>query len=138
MRDRDRNSGDQYLPAGNEPELKERAHGAAGKEAKRIKGVKGYSVMEKRKSKDGKPFIHLFNTKMGNYLFDVNKNQFVKISESVYDYLSNACSEAIEKEIENCIDDLKEKGFLKDNHPQKTEHPVNEYYGFLMNNNLFY
>ncbi len=92
--------------------------------------------MEKRKSKDGKPFIHLFNTKMGNYLFDVNKNQIVKISESVYDYLSNACSEAIEKEIENCIDDLKEKGFLKDNHPQKTEHPVNEYYGFLMNNNL--
>lgn len=92
--------------------------------------------MKKMKSENGKPFIHLFNTKLGNYLFDVNKNQIIKIPQNIYDYLSNDELEETEKDIENYIANMRTKGFLKDKHPRITEHPVNEYYKFLVNNNL--
>lgn len=98
--------------------------------------MKGYRDMKKVQPQNEKPFIHLFSTRIGNYLFDVNKNQIVEIPENVYHYLLSGCSETAEKDIENYISALKAEGFLKDKYPQITEHPVTEYYKFLVENNL--
>lgn len=34
------------------------------------------------------PFIHVFRTSVGNYFYDVNKNEIVKISEETFEILS--------------------------------------------------
>lgn len=35
------------------------------------------------------PFIHLFQTAFGYYLYDVNTNQIIKIKQDTYERLSN-------------------------------------------------
>ena len=35
-----------------------------------------------------KPFIHLFQTPLGNYFYDVNTNEIVKIDLKTYEYLN--------------------------------------------------
>lgn len=59
------------------------------------------------------PFIHLFQTVSGYYLYDVNRNKFLQISREVYDFLGMQkqteeqylCSPTVEMQIQ----DLKKK-----------------------------
>ena len=68
------------------------------------------------------PFIHLFKTSLGYYVYDVNTGQVLKIDKGVYDYLKNAGREADELSLEK-VNLLKKEGFLKSNRVKITEHP---------------
>ena len=49
-----------------------------------------------RKMRESGPFIHLFKTSLGYYVYDVNTGQVLKIDKGVYDYLKNAGREVDE------------------------------------------
>lgn len=76
-----------------------------------------------------KPFIHLFRTPGGHYLFDVNTNNILKISRRLYEKLSVAL-----KNIQNYADIeqdediiyLKNNGFLLSRRVSEIVQPVNE------------
>lgn len=75
-----------------------------------------------RKMRESGPFIHLFKTSLGYYVYDVNTGQVLKIDKGVYDYLKNAGSEVDELSLEK-VNLLKKEGFLKSNRVKITEHP---------------
>ena len=86
-----------------------------------------------------KPFIHLMKTPYGYYVFDVNTNSILRITQPVYEYLLrkrkreqiNANSNIIET-----IENLKSRGFLLSHKPKEMIHPVNEYLEYYLNNKL--
>ncbi len=77
----------------------------------------------------GKPFIHLFKTPGGYYLFDVNTNSILNIDSKTYhrleDILSGKCDI-------NCIEEyadiavLRKNGYLLDKKVTEVAHPVND------------
>lgn len=84
---------------------------------------------------EGKPFIKLFQSIKGYYLYDVNKNEIVSISKHTYELLDdlvrsnnvfNSHVSAIASD-EHEIRQLVEAGYLSDNHPQKIEHELTPY-----------
>lgn len=85
-----------------------------------------------------KPFIHLFQVNKRNYCYDVNKNQIIEIPKKVYQYLlTNQIADENEAgAVKSYVEELKEKGFLKCNHSQVSEHPASEYYKSFVNNDL--
>lgn len=84
------------------------------------------------------PFIHLFQVNKRNYCYDVNKNQIIEIPKKVYQYLlANQIPDGNEgDEIKSYVEKLKEKGFLKSNHSQVSEHPATECYKYFVDNDL--
>lgn len=68
-----------------------------------------------------KPFIHLFETSIGNYLYDVNTNKIISISRELYDFIEGENSELSEK-VEKEIKTLKSAGYLKEKHVLESEH----------------
>ena len=48
-----------------------------------------------------KPFVHLFFTSIGYFMYDVNKDEVLKIPENVYEALQN-----------NKVDDLKTREYI--------------------------
>lgn len=58
------------------------------------------------------PFIHLFKTSLGYYVYDVNTGQVLKIDKGVYDYLKNAGREADELSLEK-VNLLKKRGIFE-------------------------
>lgn len=85
-----------------------------------------------------KPFIHLFRVNKRSYCYDVNKNQIIEIPKKVYQYLlTDQVADSNEAgEIINYVEELKERGFLKSNHSQVSEHPATECYKYFVNNDL--
>lgn len=85
-----------------------------------------------------KPFIHLFQVDKRSYCFDVNKNQIIEIPKKVYQYLlmDQIDDENESSEIINYVEELKDKGFLKSNHSQVSEHPATEFFKSFVNNDL--
>ena len=69
------------------------------------------------------PFIHLFQTPLGYYFYDVNTNQIVKITSNIYECLQNLMPNS-----KNNAEILKlyECGLLKSNRVQKVNHPYTE------------
>ena len=65
------------------------------------------------------PFIHLFQTPLGYYFYDVNTNQIVKITSNIYECLQNLMPNS-----KNNAEILKlyECGLLKSNRVQKVNH----------------
>jgi uncharacterized protein len=82
-------------------------------------------------------FIHLFETPLNKYFYDVNTNKIIDIPENVYMYLKNKESkkEAIEV-IEKYIKDLKDQGYLKDKKVQQVKHPRTKYIEYFVNNKM--
>ncbi len=75
------------------------------------------------------PFIHLFRTSEECYLYDVNKDKVVKISENLFQALSG--ENELEGAVKQEVDALISAGFLSSNKPLKHEHPITphlEYY----------
>lgn len=86
--------------------------------------------------KDGRsPFIRLFETSFGLYLYDVNKNKILELPENVYAYLDGKVFEC-DDSIEYYLKDLERKGYLRPNQVQISEHIVTEYYDSFLQNNL--
>ena len=80
--------------------------------------------------KKQEPFIHLFSTPLGYYLYDVNTNEILKIDEDVYDYLQSGNikdTQTIKK-----LDKLKREGYLKCFRVEETEHPATELLPFYL------
>ena len=78
------------------------------------------------------PFIHLLDTPLNNYVFDVNTNQFAAVDRETYDYLNKLLKAEDDEElsvpesVERQLQKLKEKGLLSDNRPKTLEHPFTD------------
>lgn len=82
-----------------------------------------------------KPFIHLFNTPLGYYIYDVNTNNVLKIPVEVHHYLEGQ-EEYNTTETKRYIEELKKNGFLKTNRVKITKHPLGEFLPFYLENGL--
>lgn len=81
-------------------------------------------------AKDKEPFIHMFETYGGKYLYDVNRNSIVGVSEEVYAALKN-------NEMEHKgVKALLENGFLSDNRVSTIVHPEDQTLEFHINNKI--
>ena len=92
------------------------------------------------------PFIHLFQTAFGYYLYDVNTNQIIKIKQDTYERLSNQ-EKGYKTDTNEEIEILYENGYLKNNKVQKCKSSVyriiavcireqNTYFDFASNSKL--
>ena len=73
----------------------------------------------------GQPFIHIFRTPSGHYIYDVNTNTILKVSKDTYEYLEkkdygSAC------DLQE-VKDLINQGYLKSNHVEESCNPITPY-----------
>ncbi|GCF94647.1 Cys-rich peptide radical SAM maturase CcpM [Enterococcus florum] len=75
--------------------------------------------------KNNIPFVHLFNVSENHYMFDVNTDSILKITESTSKKVNDLFDKSKHGEVENSEDLLKlrENGYLKSNRVEKTLHP---------------
>lgn len=86
------------------------------------------------------PFIHLFETISGYYLYDVNRNKFIQIPKDVYRFLEhqqklceqNPASAATETYVNN----LMKRGFLKSRHVEKVKHPYTDVAKYFLKHHI--
>lgn len=91
--------------------------------------------------KDNVPFIHLFRTRRGFYVYDVNTNRYHSISKDFYLYLNKLQKgELIDKKLkENTYQERTiffNKGFLNYNYPKHIEMFENEDLDYYLSNRL--
>jgi uncharacterized protein len=96
--------------------------------------------------KKEKPFIHLFKTPAGHYIYDVNTNAIIKTSKPVYEFLQAgqkncAGDEALLKsnnddDFMNLIARMQEKGFLSSKRVQEIAHPEDDTLEYYLANKL--
>ena len=82
-----------------------------------------------------KPFIHLFQTPLGNYFYDVNTNEIVKIDLKTYEYLNGEVNNETD-EIRKKLYDLEMNGYLKKSHVEITKHPLTDILPFYATNKI--
>lgn len=70
-----------------------------------------------------KPFVHLFETSEGYYIYDVNTDCILKISRESYLFMKQMQAECVEVTEPQEVKMLKNCGFLKPDKVKKTEHP---------------
>lgn len=85
------------------------------------------------------PFIHLFKTPQSFYFYDVNRNESVKIEESVYEtllseqkFVEESCDALVLDKLKN----LKAQGYLKTNRPKVLRHPETDNLSLYLERNL--
>lgn len=84
-----------------------------------------------------KPFIHLFKTSIGNYLYDVNTDAILKISRNLYNYLDNLDEFAdIDENLKEEIELLEGNGFLKGKPNRIVKHPATDYINEYLENRV--
>ncbi|TQQ84042.1 Cys-rich peptide radical SAM maturase CcpM [Peptacetobacter hominis] len=81
------------------------------------------------------PFIHLFETSDGKYLFDVNKNTIISIPDNVYNFLKKPTTN-MDSNVEKYLHTLKNCGFLKSNRVEISEHSETKYLKYYLDNKL--
>ena len=88
---------------------------------------------------DELPFIHCIQTPLGNYVFDVNTNQFISISDSDF-YREIGLYEKgltnLQERYSNQIAALKNKGFLSSRRPINMYHSLTHTLEYQLNNNI--
>ncbi|MFI3173127.1 MAG: radical SAM protein, partial [Eubacteriales bacterium] len=82
------------------------------------------------------PFIHLFQTSNGNYIYDVNTDSILAIGKDEYEYLCTIKTGKKINDIPEHIKFLEEKGYLKEVPKRITEHPATELLEFHANNRI--
>jgi uncharacterized protein len=88
---------------------------------------------------DGIPFIHLFQTPLNYYLYDVNSDVILKINQFVYQYLktgSTTDNEHIQEIVTSTLKRLKADGFLSSKHVREMVHPANDTLEYYLNNRV--
>lgn len=82
------------------------------------------------------PYIHLFKTPGGFYIYDVNKNTVIHIDKATYELLE--ADPAIEEpDSQNAeIKQLLERGYLSGQRIEEIEHPANELLAFHLENKV--
>lgn len=84
-----------------------------------------------------KPFIHIFRGPLGCYLYDVNTDNVVEITEETFDLLHNVdCLENMQLNEE--IESLYKSGLLSDHRVEKSLHPETPYLETYYARNLNY
>ena len=90
-----------------------------------------------------KPFIHLFNTPKGYYIFDVNTNAILKIKKEAYELLKKVTfcqgfSDDLYKSYceDKTIKNLRENGFLSSKKVKEVIHPYDRVLEYYMSRNL--
>lgn len=88
-----------------------------------------------------KPFIHLFNTLGGYYIYDVNTNAILRTRKSVYDLLNKQMREDTKETNEDSEDyrlicKMKEDGFLSPSKIKEVVHSGSELLPYILNNRL--
>jgi uncharacterized protein len=81
------------------------------------------------------PFIHLFKTRDKNYLYDVNTNTILQITEDIFNLLSNnsICNKSFSnKKAQEKIEKLKSYGFLSNKRLKAIEHPYDHLLSFYL------
>lgn len=76
-----------------------------------------------------KPFIHLFETRRGYYLYDVNTDIILNIDPGIYDYLKgdkSAQGSALPDDKEAYVEKMRADGFLSSNRVKEIVHPAND------------
>ncbi len=78
-------------------------------------------------------FIHLFKTPGGYYLYDVNKNVILSLSEEQYKILdyrnsedTGTCTREFSAKAMESINHLRDLGFLSEKRPKEMYHPLND------------
>lgn len=85
------------------------------------------------------PFIHAFQTHDKSYLYDVNTNTIIRITEDIFDFLSdnkNINKSIRDKDVEEKVDKLMSDGFLSDKRLKVIEHPYDHLLSFYLKNRL--
>lgn len=82
-----------------------------------------------------KPFIHLFSTPLGYYIYDVNTNNVLKVPAEIYYYLGGEKVYGTET-TKSYLQNLKKEGFLKSNKVRITKHPLEDFLPFYLDNGL--
>ena len=73
------------------------------------------------------PFIKLIKTINSHYLYDVNRDEIIKISKELYEFYKKKL--LINTRIEKEIKALKQQGYLSDKHPTNTINPLSTFLG---------
>lgn len=76
------------------------------------------------------PFVHLFRTPGGYYIFDVNTNTIIKTKKETYDLLKMSEKEELSYEdnrIKPFIDKMSQEGYFSSNRVKKVLHPATKY-----------
>ncbi len=86
-----------------------------------------------------KPFIHLFKTPGGYYIYDVNTNAIIKTQKPLFDFLQvgqRDCANNENNDIINAVKKIKEKGFLSSKRIREVSHPTNDILEYHLSNKL--
>ena len=88
------------------------------------------------------PFIHLVRSPIHCYIYDVNTNRIVLVSEETYCFLQEAkrkksfMLEEAHKDVQTEIDKLVQQGFLSSMHPKKMKHPESDFLDYHLSHNI--
>ena len=84
---------------------------------------------------EAEPFAYPFRTLGGHYIYDVNTNKIVKVSEEVHDYFKSGTNELLPA-VENEIGKMKEKGFLSGKRIKEILHPASNTLEYILDSSL--
>lgn len=85
------------------------------------------------------PFIHVLRTPYSYYVYDVNTNKVIKISDEMYNYfldLEHGMESAMSKKISDEMNELSKLGYLKDFHPKEIRDQRENQLEYLINNRI--
>lgn len=86
---------------------------------------------------NSKPLIKLFKTNNNNYIYDVNKNTVLNITNNQYSFLENCMKDDKNDYIESEeISKLYKEGFLSTNKAKEIVHPADELLEFYLDNSV--
>ncbi|QNU67326.1 Cys-rich peptide radical SAM maturase CcpM [Ruminiclostridium herbifermentans] len=87
------------------------------------------------------PFIHLFTTPGGYYLYDINKNAILRLTEDQYKIIEDTQKSdqddlTYNKQAIESINHLRELGFLSPKRPKEMYNPISETLKYHLNNKI--
>lgn len=82
------------------------------------------------------PFIHLFHTEAGYYLFDVNRNTILRIAKDVYTHLKGNHADIDNKAVSDAIEKIRCLGYLSSNRIKEIVHSSNDSLESILQNKL--
>ena len=85
------------------------------------------------------PFIHLIQTPYAKYFFDVNTNRIYNVKESIFESLKKLLEnkeELIDENSKAEIEQMQDKGLLKNNKPKTIKHPLTDYMEYYLNHKM--
>ncbi len=85
------------------------------------------------------PFIHCIETPLGQYVFDVNTNQFLTVKDSGLYHALKAMEERGEepaKQYSVQIKEMKDEGYLSNHRPSVMRHPMSDHLAYQLAHNV--